>query len=217
MIKLVVKNENPPKISIRPLRKFMYKLWLYILLVGIIVVLFTYFIYYLISTSSKNDFDPNNPWVILFNLVFIPLVILIMLISMYASHIYTKTMEFQIFDNEVVVRKGVVNKTEKHVPYRTVTNISTRYGVFDRLFGIGTVEIETAGKSGQKPGPEEKIEGITNFVQMRDAILEELRKFRSQYTTATEPSMVNTTEGNVASSILNELRAIKTLLENQRS
>ena len=214
MIKLVVKNENPPKISIRPLRKFMYKLWLYILIVESLVVISVYAFYFLISYDSK-DFNPDPQWVSLVNLVFLSLVFLSLIIGFILSYYYTKTMEFQIFDNEVVVRKGVVNKTEKHVPYRTVTNISTRYGIFDRLFGIGTVEIETAGKSGQTPGPEEKIEGITNYVQMRDSILEELRKFRSQYTTATEPAVTRSSSDDLGNSILTELRAIKNILQNQ--
>ena len=134
---------------------------------------------------------------------------------MIIAFIYTKTMEFQIFSNEVVVKKGVINRTEKHVPYRTVTNISTRFGFYDKLFGIGTVEIETAGKAGRQSGPEEKIEGISNFVEIRNTVLEELRKFRSQYTTATEPDMTRSEE-EITTSILNELRSIKTLLENQQ-
>jgi uncharacterized membrane protein YdbT with pleckstrin-like domain len=214
MIKLVVKNENLAKISVHPLNKYMYKLWVYVLAIGSLSILSVYFVYYMISTSSSK-FNPNNEWVQLFNLTFIPLTLLIMLFCMIIARIYTKTMEFQIFDNEVVVRKGVVNKTEKHVPFRTVTNISTRYGLLDKLFGIGTVEIETAGKSGQSPGPEEKIEGITNYVDMRDTILDELRKFRSQYTTGTEPAIAKTSDNDVASAILSELREIKTILQNQ--
>lgn len=211
---MVVKNEKDPKISVRPLTNFMYKMWLYIWIIGIVVIASVYFIYFIISTSSSK-FDPTNEWVQLFHLTFIPLVLLIMFLGHIIAYIYTKTMSFQIFDNEVVVRKGVVNKTEKHVPYRTVTNISTRYGIFDRLFGIGTVEIETAGKSGQSTGPEEKIEGIRNFVEMRDTILEELRKFRSQYTTTTETTLEPTSDSNLVASILTELRSIRTLLQNQ--
>ncbi|NIO19455.1 MAG: PH domain-containing protein, partial [Candidatus Aenigmarchaeota archaeon] len=91
---------------------------------------------------------------------------------------------------EIYVKKGLINITRKHVPFRTVTNISSRAGPFDRLFGIGTVEIETAGYSGPKSGafsgPEEKIEGIVFYEEVRDFILAELRKFRAPYTTTTE-------------------------------
>ena len=195
-----METENQPELVIRPLIRFAYKLWLDILLIGSIVIGFVYITH----------------WALFDHQIFFLLVIACMVILMIISFIYTRTMEFQIFGNEVVVKKGVINKTEKHVPYRTVTNISTRYGIFDNIFGIGTVEIETAGKTGRQSSPQEKIEGIANYVQIRNTILEELRKFRSQYTTTTEPS-ISKSEENIASSILDELRAIKDLLQNQQN
>ncbi|MDO8055368.1 MAG: PH domain-containing protein [Candidatus Hermodarchaeota archaeon] len=87
---------------------------------------------------------------------------------------------------EVYVRKGIISITRKHVPFRTITNISTTAGPFDRIFGIGNVNIETAGYSGQKMGPEEKLEGFEFYEELRDFILQELRKFRAPYVTGTE-------------------------------
>jgi membrane protein YdbS with pleckstrin-like domain len=88
---------------------------------------------------------------------------------------------------EIYVKKGVVTVTRKHVPFRTITNISSNAGPFDRLFGVGNVEIETAGYSGSsKTGPEEKLEGIVFYEEVRDFILNELRRFKAPYTTGTE-------------------------------
>ncbi|MHA2227556.1 MAG: PH domain-containing protein [Candidatus Hodarchaeales archaeon] len=88
--------------------------------------------------------------------------------------------------SEVIVKKGLINKQVKHIPFRTIANVSSRYGPYDRLLGLGTVEIETAGKSGQQTGPEAKIEGIPNFNAVGDYILTKLRQFRTQYATTTE-------------------------------
>ena len=151
--------KNKPKLVIHPLMKFAYKLWLDIISIGVIVIIFIYL----------------SHWDIIDNLYGFSLVLICILLSMTIAFIYTRTMQFEIYSNEVVVKKGVINRTEKHVPYRTVTNISTRFGLFDKIFGIGTVEIETAGKAGRQSGPEEKIEGITNFVEIRNNVLEELR------------------------------------------
>ncbi len=90
---------------------------------------------------------------------------------------------------EIYVRKGIVNITEKHVMFRNITSIQSRAGPLDRLFGIGNVEIQTAGiTSGTQPGskPEEKIEGIPFFEEVRDFVLQELRKFHRPYVTGTE-------------------------------
>ncbi len=88
---------------------------------------------------------------------------------------------------EIYVKKGVVTVTRKHVPFRTITNVSSRAGPFDRLFGIGSVHVETAGYSGShQTGPEIKLDGIVFYEEIRDFILNELRKFREPYVTGTE-------------------------------
>jgi len=129
---------------------------------------------------------------------------------------YVRSIEFHIEKTEIIVKKGIINKMEKHIPFRTITNVSSRYGVYDRILGIGTVQIETAGKSGQHSGPEAKIEGISNFFEVRDIILNQLRKFRSSYATTTEieqPSFGSyPPEGQYFKDLLFELREIKEIL-----
>lgn len=90
---------------------------------------------------------------------------------------------------EIYVKKGLIDVTEKHVPLRTITNIASKTGPFDRLFGIGNVEIHTAGYSGgpyEGGKPEEKIEGIVFYQELRDFILSEMRSLKGTYATATE-------------------------------
>jgi len=106
--------------------------------------------------------------------------------------LYIRSMEYSVIAEsgktmpEIYVKKGIIKITRKHVPFRTITNISSTSGPFDRLFGIGNVLIETAGFSGSQMGPEEKIEGVRFFEEVRDFILNELRKFRDPYVTGTE-------------------------------
>jgi uncharacterized membrane protein YdbT with pleckstrin-like domain len=149
---------------------------------------------------------------------YISLSLLVVVLAIFLAEYYTRTMEFQVLDKEIIVRKGILNKEEKHIPFRTVTNVSSRYGLYDRLFGIGTVQIETAGKSGQQTGPEAKIEGISNFVDVRDLILLKLREYRGQYATATElepvfPS-VSEPKRDFHRQMLAEIREIKEILRS---
>ncbi|NIW13281.1 MAG: PH domain-containing protein, partial [Candidatus Thorarchaeota archaeon] len=75
---------------------------------------------------------------------------------MILTSIYVRSIEYSVISEsgesmpEVYVQKGIFNRTRKHVPFRTITNISTKSGPLDRLFGIGSVNIETAGFSGEK-------------------------------------------------------------------
>jgi len=125
-----------------------------------------------------------------------------------------------IFSNVAPATKGIFTVTRKHVPFRTITNISSKKGLFDRFFGIGSVHIETAGYSGsQQQGPESKLEGIVFYEEVRDFILNKLRKFREPYVIGTE--MVHPIEEPVPrmegldDEILITLREIRDILKNK--
>lgn len=164
---------------------------------------------------------PVNFWTIALNLIWlIPLLIYI--------PFYFRSVEYSVKAEtgetmpEVYVKKGVLTITRKHVPFRTITNISSRAGPFDRLFGIGSVHIETAGYSGsQQRGPEVKLEGIVFYEEVRDFILNELRKFKAPYVTGTEvvhpiEEPVPRTEG-LDDEILITLREIRDILKSEKS
>lgn len=123
---------------------------------------------------------------------------------------------------EIYVKRGVATITRKHVPFRTITNISSKAGLFDRLFGVGSVHIETAGYSGSnQTGPEVKLEGIVFYEEVRDFILNELRRFKAPYVTGTE--VVPRTEEPVPrredldDEMLITLREIRDLLKNSKT
>ncbi|MHA1481118.1 MAG: PH domain-containing protein [Candidatus Thorarchaeota archaeon] len=140
--------------------------------------------------------------------------------------IYLNSFEYSVRTKEgdslpeIVTKKGILTITHKHVPLRSITNVSTRAGVLDRLFKIGNVEIETAGFSGiTQEGPEEKIQGITFYNELRDYILAEMRKFKDPYVLGTEVSSsfeepVARMDGSLDDEILITLREMRELLRN---
>jgi membrane protein YdbS with pleckstrin-like domain len=129
---------------------------------------------------------PISFWPIIINLVWlIPLLIYIPF--EFRNIEYSVKAETGETMPEIYVKRGVITVSRKHVPFRTITNISSKAGVFDRLFNIGSVHIETAGYSGShQTGPEVKLEGIVFYEEVRDFILNELRKFKAPYVTGTE-------------------------------
>ena len=142
-------------------------------------------------------------------------------------YFYIKSMEFIVHGHEIVVKKGIINKSEKHVPYRTVTHIDMRAGPFDRLFNIGTIEIQTAGgKHTLDEQAEEKLEGIKIYREVRDYILTQLRQF--QAADGTGASIATLTDSRVSKisseptesislQMLSELKEIKSLLKDELS
>jgi membrane protein YdbS with pleckstrin-like domain len=165
-------------------------------------------------------FVPAILWTLGINLIwFVP--------ALVAIPPYVRSIEYSVKSEsgdtmpEIYSKRGIITITRKHVPFRTITNISSRAGPFDRLFKIGSVHIETAGYSGaSQKGPEEKISGIIFYEEVRDFILKELRKFKEPYVTGTE--VVHPTEEPVPrmegldDEILITLREIRDILKSSK-
>lgn len=130
---------------------------------------------------------------------------------------YYNSLEYEIQDDEVIVRVGVVTKSVKHVPYRTVTNIETTRDPFDRLFGIGTLKIQTAGAGGQS-GAEETLPGLRDYEGLYEKVAAILRRFRggiapTQAGEDPEPVYDPPVDRDTMAAILAEVRAIRQALE----
>ena len=143
--------------------------------------------------------------------------------------IYIRSFEYSVLGKsgetmpEIYVKKGLINITRKHVPFRTITNIQSVAGPFDRLFGIGSIEIETASGSGSSlQSAEEKLEGLTFYNELRDFILMELRKFKDPYVTGTEivhpevDEVISVGPSGIEDEILMVLREIRDLLRKDK-
>jgi len=218
----------------KPSREFLHKQW--VQLIAAVLILWSMVVIGFLSISllvASTDpskvpnyyrfvslwFGPISFWTIFLNLIW--LVPCLIYVPFYFRSIeYSVKAESGETMPEIYVKKGVITVTRKHVPFRAITNISSRAGPFDRMFGIGSVHIETAGYSGSKQtGPEEKLEGIVFYEEVRDFILNELRKFRAPYVMGTEvvhpvEEPVPRTEG-LDDEILITLREIRDLLRKQ--
>ena len=123
------------------------------------------------------------------------------------TNFYTKRIEYALVSlsgesmPEVYEKKGVITIVKHHTPIRSITNVSTRVGPLDRLFGIGTLRLETASQAGGiKPTglltlilsrlfsspTEERISGIRFYEEARNFVLRELRHFEETPLTMTE-------------------------------
>jgi len=135
------------------------------------------------------------------------------IVAMILIRPYYRSLSYEILEDEVVVKVGIFTHSVKHVPYRTVTNLSINRDIFDRwFFKLSSLNIQTAGMSGQQ-GAEEQLVGLDNMDEIYQLVAKEIRRFRgamspTQTDTELEPDEIN-------SKILNELVKIRSLLEKQ--
>jgi membrane protein YdbS with pleckstrin-like domain len=121
---------------------------------------------------------------------------------------YYDTMLYRLTGNEIVWRRGVWFKNTGIVPFNRITNIDIVQGPISRMLGIASLKIQTAGYSAPSGGSAEiRIDGIEQFEELRDLIMESVR--------GKKPVAVETyEEENINLKILNELVRIRELLES---
>jgi membrane protein YdbS with pleckstrin-like domain len=216
----------------KPSRAFLHKLIFQsafaFILFWLMVVLSFVGVAFLAATDPANPSATQiiNDYIVPVNLGTVILNLVWLVPALVAIPPYFKSIEYSVKAEtgdsmpEIYSKRGILTITRRHVPFRTITNISSKAGPFDRLFKIGSVHIETAGYSGaNQKGPEETLSGIVFYEEVRDFILKELRKFKEPYVTGTE--VVYPTEEPVPKmeglddEILTTLREIRDILKTK--
>jgi membrane protein YdbS with pleckstrin-like domain len=194
-----------------PSSNYVWKLRLILLLVALAVLVVGFIISFIIILEGNVE---GSLALILATIV---INILWWIPGMLLSGPYCHSLAYEIQDDEVIVNVGIITKTVKHVPYRTVTNITIKRGPLDRwIFKIGTLKIQTAGMSGQT-GAEEELVGLQNVQEVYEMVVNELRKFRGGMTptAADEENDLSTKPVIFQDEILEELRAIRGAIESR--
>jgi uncharacterized protein len=133
---------------------------------------------------------------------------------------YCRRLSYTVDGHAITVRKGLVTQVVQTVPLSKVTNLSLNRGPFDRLLGLGTLQVHTAGYSGQNQGPEAALVGLEDYAGVQQALLAQVRAIGSAAVGADEG--IGTTAGaalaapetrQLLSDILAELRGIRQSLE----
>lgn len=126
---------------------------------------------------------------------------------------YYNSIEYQILPDEIVAKRGVIWKSEQRIPYFKITNVNVKRGPIERAFGLGRVGIQTAG-FGATSLAEERISGLRNPEEIRETVMEKIRRFGKEPIAITEaptPRAVarSMAEEELLKQILEELKKIR--------
>ena len=137
-----------------------------------------------IPILAMASFAPDV-WAVAWAYLFIPLVIVLAVICFAAYWIgrYCSSIVFMLTSDEVTAERGVWWRIKQVVPYARVMSIDVIQGPLSRRYGLGSVQIYTAGytgPSGGTAGPkgrgaEASIWGVQDFVKIKDAIIDQVR------------------------------------------
>lgn len=126
---------------------------------------------------------------------------------------YQRSLRYEIRDDEVIVYAGIWTQSVKHVPYRTVTNLTVKRDIIDRWLGTGTLNIQTAGMGGTNV-PEQSLVGLSNVEAAYSTVAAKMRRFHGAMgpTAAEVADEPATPSGDTLSALLSEVRAIRQML-----
>lgn len=158
------------------------------ILLGIIstaAAIFAWWIELMIITDGleNSGMVPIELTCLTFSISYVIYIVILILNYLY-NVAYIKNFHYKITENNITIKHGIFTKIEATIPYSRIQNINIVNGVFDRMFKLYTVKIETAGSSGVAASaqkgqirPEGYIPGLKNPENIEKKIKEMLTKY----------------------------------------
>jgi membrane protein YdbS with pleckstrin-like domain len=203
-------SDSMEAMTIRPAIRYRAKLYVGVVLVGAVVTAATGSLAMIIGIENAGQVGAANGLVLALAVNALWIVPSLLLVSPYYN-----SLRYEVRQDEVIVFAGVITKSVKHVPYRTVTNLETKRGPLDRLFGVGALEIQTAGMSG-KDGAEERLAGLADLEPTYQLVVRRLRRYRDGMPPTQAGDADRFDSESPMNEVVSELRAIRDLLAANR-
>lgn len=105
------------------------------------------------------------------SIIGIPLLLLWFPLGLWGTRRYINNMSAHLTSKKLIVRRGILTRTENTVPLDKITDIALIQGPIMRLMGLHKLTVETAGQSGT--GSLISLVGIVDAPGFRAQILEQ--------------------------------------------
>ena len=196
---------------IKPDKKLVTKQWGILLVLSFLVILIALLFQFLLPLSEDVTSGDVSVvvWPIAGGVIFILLAVVGPVLVL-----WVKNLSYIIGEEKVTIHKGILTKVQKNIPYRAITDFIVNRSIFDRILGIASIRIQTAGQSQTPTGYEGNIARMADWEGLHKTLRERLKKLHPiSESLATREPMPAATEGEVLTQILNELKAIRKALE----
>ncbi len=150
---------------------------------------------------------PDSEGITVIWLICLGIISCMWIVSLPIIHLWIKNLSYFIHDDRITIQSGILTKKEKNIPYRSITDFVLVRDPFDRILGIGTIKVQTAGQSAE--GYEGNLSGLLDYGPLHANLREKLKTLHpiSESTTTSEP--IKQTDESVLIQILEELKEIR--------
>jgi len=126
---------------------------------------------------------------------------------------YERSVGYRFGGDEFEARGGVFFRTKSTVPYARITNVEAKQGPILRYFDVGSVAVQTAGRSGQTTA-EITVHAVADYEEIRDRLVERVRAERGAGdATGNDPRRETRSDEATLGDVVAELRAIRERLD----
>ncbi len=190
--------------SFKPDRKYFTKVLFMQLTISVALIIIMAIIHLIIKMTNGNPETAYIIWLIGILCLFI-----MWIKSSLIAHLWIKNLEYIIHEDRVKIHKGILTKTQQNIPFRAITDFALERTLYDRMLGIGSVKIQTAGQSHQPSGYEGKLGGLLEYDKWHSELREKVKSLHpiSESVTITETGKISDT--TVLKQILEELKEIR--------
>lgn len=126
-----------------------------------------------IDRAVKKYWLLATPCIFACTIILIPLIPVYIIIAGFFVDRYLDNIECNLTERSLIIKKGILNKTESTVPLEKITDLQMFQGPIMRYFGIKGFRVETAGQSSAPGGHLVNLIGIADADGFRDAVLEQ--------------------------------------------
>jgi uncharacterized membrane protein YdbT with pleckstrin-like domain len=190
--------------TIKPDKKLFTKTVWILLTVSAFVLLGVSIVHLIIHIAGG---DPNAPpilWLIT------AIAVLVMWLMAYPiAKLWIRNLAYVIQEDRITIQKGILTKTQQNIPYRSITDFMLQRSLYDRILGIGSIRIQTAGQSQSPSGYEGNMSGLIEYERLHDQLRGKLRSLHPTSESLTTHEPVQKSTEQILDQMLQELKAIR--------
>jgi len=128
-------------------------LWLFKRLIGAIIVLPIFLIYFFLILRTQSEtgmlgaslgiFAMFSPFILIFGLALcVPVII---------RALQRANFHYSLEDTFIVLHQGIISKQNRNVPYGRIQGVFVNQELFDRIFGLASLTFEDYSQGGKSP------------------------------------------------------------------
>ena len=191
--------------AIKPDKKYQTAQLLILSVLSSLIIIGTVVLNIIIYLEAGSDSDG----IMVIWLLCLGLISIMWIVSFPLIYLWIKNLSYFIHDDRITIKSGIITKKEQNIPYRSITDFVLARGPFDRILGIGTIKIQTAGQSTSATGYEGSLSGLLDYEPLHADLREKLKSLHPISESITTSESVKQSDDSVLVQILEELKEIR--------